>query len=219
MEDIIEIGAYKIYKTGNYIQINYRKTIKDWFDIIFYSVVGLGILYLLYLVNSKSSTPFWIINELNFSSLFKYILILLMIIAFVLCAVYFLTNAIGLLFEPTTGLVKIDKTKETITIKLPFYKSITFNLSEIKEFNLYNDSKVVELDGINKLTSQCNLFINLMNANKKHLHTFRSNKLISSGYSSDIDDIITLKKLSQRISKIIASECGCFCRWNNYKTK
>ena len=198
-----KIGNYSIEKYANGdLVIDYKRTQKDLFYILIYFIISLPILYL-----GFKLITYLVKETLNFNVIIAYLFSLCLL----LFGLYFFIVAIGTFSKPTKKVIFINYTKKQLHIKLNILKKISFNINDIKQFNLEARDITIETQN-NGRTYKRPLFLidmnlELSNNKKAKIHQFEGSSLHVSNSEK------ALKDISKQLTEIISKECGKEYYW------
>ena len=203
-----KIDLYKFDLSDSALKMNYNRTFKDWFDIlssVLFSLLSFSIVIFLFLKVLKEFDWFYtcIIGVFGFTGLLK------------------ASYAIGRLLEPTNELIKIEKEKDLVKIRLTKFKNIELKISELSHITYHLNRDIVEYHDSDSATIIKNRFwveIEIVTKKKELIKILT----INPSHFFQKNDIETREKLlnqSKILIKKLSTELRIESKYKGFKDR
>lgn len=203
-----KISHFEFHISDSVSIVNYIRTFKDWFDIL--SSMTLALLSFLVVI--------FLFYEifLKFDWIYTFIIGIFGFFTF-LKASY----AVGRLLEPTNQLIKIEKNKDLINIRLTKFKNISLKISELNliTYNLNRD--VIEYSDSDSATVIKNRFWTEVEILTKKKEVIKILNINPSHLFQKTDNITKKELLNQTktLVKKLSTELNIESRYKELKNK
>lgn len=191
-------GNYEIDFDASVFILNYKRTVKDWYDISSSGLFGFICLLVIY---------FATIEQLEQALDLIYIIL---IVCFGFVAFWKLGYSIARLLEPTKEIIRIEKKSGNVYIKLPFFRKLKMEMTKFShiEYHLHRD--IFEIDDLKK--NRFWIEIELITITKKRLKIININptNLFKEDSEKTKNELI---KVSKTITGKISQELNIKSNW------
>lgn len=203
-----KIGHFEFDLSDSISKISYNRTFKDWFDIL--SSMILAFLCLLVVV--------FLFLELlkEFDWIYTCIIGIFGFITFLKTS-----YTVGRLLEPTNELIKIEKEKDLINIRLTKFKNIELKISELSLIIYHLNKDRVEYSDSDSATIIKNRFwieVEVLTENKELIKILN----INPSHFFQKKDTETTEELLNRskiLIKILSTELGIQSKYKKFKNQ
>jgi len=200
------IGNYEVEKFENSFIIDYKRSTKDFYYIIIYFIISIPFFFF-----SLKLISYLIFLKLNIDIIIGYFFC----IGLFCFGLYFFIVSIETLLKPTKKVFFINFETKQLLIKKNLLKTISFNFSEIKNFNIRASKQTfttyIEGRTINRKLYLILMYIELINNKTIKIHQFEGPNLLISNNENLKNK--SLKEVSVQISHLISEACEKKCYW------
>lgn len=200
------ISYFEFYEKDGISKLSYKRTFKDWFDILSSLLIALLCLSVVIFLMVKLS------EELDWFYIF-------IIGVFGFIAFLKFSYTIGRLLEPTKEFIEIDKDKNVVNIRITPLKKIALKISELSLISYHLNSDTVTYSDPDSATVIKNRFwieVDLLTKNKEVIKVLKINP---SDFFQRKDNETREELLSR--SKILvqklSNELGVKSKYKNFR--